>query len=252
MVKPKVALITFTSCFGCSFEFLNLREDLLKVFEKMDFIDFKLVKEHNVETNYDIAFIEGGITTKREVKLIEEIRKHAKFLVALGACACNGCVMTIKNYSKNAEAKVYGSNKYGSVPVKGIDAYVKVDFYLRGCPFSKHELIELVKSWLVGKIPKEKEYPVCVECRKRNTFCLLDKGIVCLGPISRAGCNAICPFYNYPCVGCRGLAPDANLKEFFDLLRTKFKLSKKEIREKLKMYGLLEEVKGREEWKKLK
>jgi coenzyme F420-reducing hydrogenase gamma subunit len=252
MEKLKAALVTLTSCFGCSFEFLNLKKDLLKIFERIDFVNFKLIKEENVKTTYDIVFVEGAVSTKEEIEKIKDIRKHAKFLVALGACACNACVLTIKNYVKNAEKKVYDKNRYGSIPVKGIDVYIKVDYYLRGCPFSKHELSEFFKAWLVGKILREKKYAVCVECRKGDNDCLLDKGIICFGPIIRAGCNAICPINEYPCVGCRGLSPDANLDEFLSLLKTKFKLNKKLIKEMLKMYNLYEEVKEAESWKKLK
>jgi coenzyme F420-reducing hydrogenase gamma subunit len=250
--KPKAAVFTLTSCFGCSFEFMNLKENLLRTFDYLDFVNFRLVKGKNLETHYDIVFVEGGVTTKREIKEIKELRKHAKFLVALGACACNGCVMTVKNYRHGAEKQTYGGNKFGSVGVKGIGEHVKVDYYLRGCPFFRHELMELVKSWLNDKVPKEKDYDVCVECRKNQVPCLLDKGIVCLGPISRAGCKAICPEYNYQCVGCRGLAPDKNLEEFLNMLRKKFKLSKNEIKKKFEIYNLYEDVRETEEWQKLK
>lgn len=246
----KAALITFTSCFGCSFEFLNLREDMLKFFEKLDFVDFRLVKERNLEEKYDVVFIEGGISRKKEIDEIKKIRNVSGVVVALGACACNGCVLTAKNYSKNAEKSVYGRNAFGSVSMSGIDAYVKVDYYLRGCPFFRHEAVSLVKSLLIGKKWKEKYYDVCVECRKQGNDCFLDKGVFCMGPISRAGCRAICPSNEYPCVGCRGIIEDKNLGEFFKVVR-KF-ISKKELKEKLKLYGLYEELKGTDEWKKLK
>lgn len=249
-MKIKAALITFTSCFGCSFQFLNLREDLLRVFEKLDFIDFKLVKERNLERKYDLVFVEGGITRKKEIGEIKKIRKKAKLVVALGACACNGCVMTLKNYVKGAGNKVYGKDMRDSLPVKGIDAYIKVDYYLRGCPFFHHELLSLVKSLLIEKPWKEKTYNVCMECRKRDNDCFLDKGQLCMGPISRAGCNAICPTNEYQCVGCRGLADDKNLEKF---LKVAVKITgKKELKKKLEMYGLYEKIKEEKVWKKLR
>ncbi len=248
----KAALITFTSCFGCSFEFLNLRDCLLKMFGSLDFVDFKLVKGRNLESEYDITFVEGGISTRKEVKEVKEIRKRSKILVALGSCACNGCVMTLKNYARKPEEVVYGKNLYGSVPVSGIEKHVNVDYYLRGCPFSRHELLSLVNSVLIGKVWREKTHDVCVECRMREKDCLLDRGILCLGPISRAGCKAICPHNEYPCVGCRGIIEDANLGEFFALLTKKFKMTRKDIKEKLKIYNLYEEIKGSEAWKKLR
>ncbi|MHA1743364.1 MAG: NADH:ubiquinone oxidoreductase [Candidatus Heimdallarchaeota archaeon] len=251
MKKLKAGLISFTSCFGCSFEFLNLRDDLLRVFQNIDFVDFKLIKEKNVEKDYDLVFVEGAISGKDEIKKIIDVRNRSKFVVALGACACNGCVLTIKNYEKDAEKRVYGSNKYKSTDVKGIDAYIKVDYYLRGCPFFKHELLEFLKSWLNGNIPREKDYSVCVECRKRENDCLLDKGILCLGPISRAGCKAICPTNDYQCVGCRGLSDDNNLEKFLELAMQKLKVDKKTLKEKLKMYNLFEEIKNTDSWKKL-
>lgn len=246
----KAALITFTSCFGCSFEFLNLRDDLLKFFEKLDFVDFKLVQERNLEDKYDVVFVEGGISRKNEITEIKSIRERAGIVVALGACACNGCVLTAKNYTKDAEKTVYGENAFSSVPVKGVDKYITVDYYLRGCPFSRHEATSLVKSILIGKRWREKDYDVCVECRKKGNECFLDKGVVCMGPISRAGCRAICPSNEYPCVGCRGTVEDKNLGEFFRVIG-KF-TDKKKIREKLELYGLYEEIKVSKEWKKLK
>lgn len=250
--NPKAAVFSLTSCFGCSFELLNLKDELLDMFDALDFVNFRLVKEKNLDTNYDIVFIEGAVSTKREIKEIKELRKRTDFLVALGACACNGCVLTVKNYRRGAERRIYGSNKFGSIEVKGIGAYVKVDYYLRGCPVFKHEILEVVKSLVNGKVPKEKDYNVCVECRKNQVPCLLDKGIVCLGPIIRAGCKGICPKYNYPCVGCRSLSPDANLGEFLDMLKEKFKMSKGEIKKKFEIYNLYEDVRVTEEWKKLK
>ncbi len=246
----KAAVITFTSCFGCSFEFLNLEKDLIKVFEKVDFVDFKLIKEENFEERYDVAFVEGGITRKEEVKKVKKVREKSKIVVALGACACNGCVLTIKNYRKDSEKEVYGKNLFDSIRVSPIDEYIKVDYYLRGCPFFKHELISLIKSLSIGKAWREKTYNVCVECRKQGNDCLLEKKVLCLGPLSRAGCKAICPTNGYPCVGCRGFAEDKNLEEFFNIVKKW--ASKKELKEKLEMYNLYEEVKGSEAWKKLK
>jgi len=246
----KAAIITFTSCFGCSFEFLNLRNDLMNFFEKINFIDFKLLKERNIEGNYDVAFIEGGISRKKEIGELKKIRNRAKIVVALGSCACNGCVMTVKNYRASAEKDVYGKNLYGSLEVRGIDNYIKVDYYLRGCPFSKHEMLSLAKNLLIGRDWKEKDYDVCVECRKQGNDCFLEKGVFCLGPIARAGCKAICPTNEYPCVGCRGLAEDKNLEKF---LKVAIKLiPKKEMKKKFEMYNLYEEIKESEAWKKLK
>ncbi len=244
------AFITLTSCFGCSFEFLNLKEKLEDVFKEIDFIDFKLLKEKNIEGKYEIAFVEGGISRKGEIKKIKEIRKRTKTLIALGSCACNGCVMTAKNYSKDAEKEVYGNNIFGSTEVTGIDKHVNVDYYLNGCPFFRHELLDLLKSILIGKPWKEKDYDVCVECRKRGNECLLDKKELCFGPITRAGCKAVCPTNNYSCVGCRGIIKDANLEEFFNTL-IKF-MKKSDIKKKLELYNLYENVKRSEAWKKLR
>ena len=246
----KAAIITFTSCFGCSFEFLNLKNDLMKMFEKINFVDFKLLKERNIEGNYDVVFIEGGITRKNEINELLALRKKSKIVVALGSCACNGCVLTVKNYRENAEEKTYGENIYNSTNVKGINSYIKVDYYLRGCPFFKHELISLVKSIIIGRKWKEKDYDVCVECRKEGNDCFLDKKILCLGPLSRAGCKAICPTNEYPCVGCRGFIEDKNIGEFLKIVK---KWATKEvIKERLEMYNLYEEIKESESWKKLK
>ena len=115
---------------------------------------------------------------------------------------------------------VYGktANDYETIPTRPIEAVIKVDYWIQGCPIDKDEFIEVTKAILLGKKPRIPDYPVCVECQMRENVCLFEKGIVCMGPVTRAGCKAICPTYNDGCTGCRGLIDDPNLSSHKNLL----------------------------------
>jgi len=241
--KLKAAIFTFTSCFGCSFELLNMKNELLKLFDKLEFLKFNLIGRNEYSKHYDIAFIEGSISTKKEQKRLEEIREKAKFVIALGSCACNGGVNIVKNYRKNAEKEVYGENIFESRNVKPLDEFIRVDYFVNGCPFSHQELLEVIDAIINNKIFQPKTSSVCSECKlKLKGECLLTKGEICLGPITRAGCNAICTSNKRPCHGCRGLAPDANISAYIKMLKLKFKLSDEEIKKLLEPYGFLEHL----------
>ena len=241
MAKMKACVASLSSCFGCSVQLFNLKENVMEILSGIDFVNFKLVGREDGE-KYDITFIEGAVTTKEEIVKAKKFRENSKIVVALGSCACNGCALTVKNFRKNSENLVYGKNIFGSTSVEPLDKHIKVDFYLRGCPFNGDEAVDFLASMIRGKRWSEKEFSVCDECRKSGTDCLLLKGELCLGPIIRAGCGAICARNGFPCAGCRGLAPDCNLSGFMETALKETGLSRKDIEEKFQLYGLLEKV----------
>jgi len=242
----KIGIFSLSCCEGCSVQFLNLEEKILDLLKHFGIENFRLAKEYN-EMPVDIAFVEGTPTTREEILKLLKIRKDCNILVALGACAVTGGVPAMVNTMSKKEAMEVYEGFPPEMPVdpKPLDYYVDVDYHLYGCPFSKEELIELVTSIILGKKYKDKEYSVCVECSLRENNCLLDQGYLCLGPITRGGCKALCPSNGKPCLGCRGPYEDANIKGHIRVLQD-IGFSKEEIIEALSLfsYEKLKEVIG--------
>ena len=221
MTKPRVAFFSFSSCEGCQLVVLTIEEQLLELANLIDIVSFREAMSEKSE-DYDIAFVEGSITRTSEIERIKKIRDTAKVIIALGACATIGGINTLKNQFGMDKVKgiVYGkmADNYETIPTRPIEAVIKVDYWIQGCPIDKDEFIEITKAILLGKKPRVPDYPVCVECQMRENVCLFEKGIVCMGPVTKAGCKAICPTYNDGCVGCRGLIDDPNLSSHKNLL----------------------------------
>lgn len=239
MSKSRVAFFSFSCCEGCQLMVLNLEETLLELTQHVDIVSFReTMTEHS--DDYDIVFIEGSITTPSDLKEVKELRERAKVVVALGACATMGGINMMKNLIgvERARKIVYGdkAHYFESIPTMPIDQAVKVDHYVHGCPIDPLEFLEVTKSILLGKKPRIPNYPVCVECQMRENVCVFDKGLVCLGPITRAGCNAICPTYGNSCEGCRGLVDDPNASSHKNVL-TEHGLTVEEAMGKYKMFG---------------
>ncbi|MCP3682426.1 MAG: oxidoreductase [bacterium] len=222
MEKPKVAFFSLTSCSGCQISVLDLETELMEIFKHFDVIHFPLVKEENLHGPYDITFVEGAVANKEEIKKIFEIRAKSKIVIALGTCAAYGGVPAIKNlgYGEDIEKTVYHDPAFlEAINVFGIGNYVKVDYYIRGCPINKEEFIKVLKFLLAGKLPLHIDYPVCKECRAKGNVCLLREGRDCIGPVTYGGCDAVCPSNGIPCYGCRGPLPDANVDSLVKLFK---------------------------------
>jgi coenzyme F420-reducing hydrogenase gamma subunit len=244
-MKPKVAFFDFTSCEGCQLDALNLNgEELIALLNAVDIVNFREVKTKR-EDNYDIAFVEGSITRETEIPRLQKIRSQAKVLVALGACAGIGGVNCLKNHMPMEEALriVYGKDAkyYDTIPARPLNAVVPVDFYVRGCPPTTTELLKVIKALLLGKKPDIPGYPVCVECKMANNVCVFERGMTCLGPVTRAGCGAICVTSGRHCWGCRGLVDEPNIDSEKDILQ-KYGLTVDQMIEKFKIYDTYAEV----------
>ena len=223
MTKPKVAIFKFASCSGCQLVFLDCEDELLDIVGAVDIAYFPEAKRDNAAGPYDISFVEGAITSPDEVERILEIRKQSKLLVAIGACATTGGLPSLKNWKRLSWIKkeVYPNPEwiYSLETAFGIDAYVRVDAYLKGCPINKGELLESVVSALMGKAPYLRAHSVCVECKLKENVCLLThRGEACMGPVTSAGCEALCPSNGRSCYGCRGPSNDANVESMGEIL----------------------------------
>ncbi|MBE9507252.1 MAG: NADH:ubiquinone oxidoreductase [Chloroflexi bacterium] len=221
-MKPKVAFFDFASCEGCQLtviDSLQTHPDLLGAVEIVNFREASSERRDD----YQIAFVEGSITREQDEDRLRSIREKADVLVALGACAHTGCVNALKNLHPLEDVRrwVYGEHAdwYDTYAARPLSAVVEVDAVIPGCPIDREEFINVVRAVLVGKKPAIPDYPVCVECKLKGNVCLFHIGKTCLGPVTRAGCGAICPTYGDGCEGCRGLIPEPNensMKEVLD------------------------------------
>lgn len=239
MSKPKVAFFDFTGCEGCQLNKLNFENELLDLLELVDIVEFREAMDDKAE-EYDIAFIEGSISSPSCVERIHDIRRRTKILVALGQCAVSGGINAIKNLHPMDEVQetVYGKDKYlfPSIPAQPVSAIVKVDYEVRGCPMSAPEYLHLFKSLVLGRKPEVIDHAVCVECKLRENECVLDKGMFCLGPITRGGCDAICPSNGQYCIGCRGPVSNINKNGAVEMLK-KHGFSVNEAIKRMKMFN---------------
>ena len=248
-MKPKVAFFDFASCEGCQLQIVNLEEDLLALVDKVDVVEFREAVTGKAP-EYDIAFIEGSITRESDEARIKDIRARAKVLVTIGACSSIGGVNAIKNCRTMKETReiVYGKDAemphLDTYPTKAVGEVVKVDLSIHGCPINKRDFLRTVKEVLMGKTPVLADYPVCVDCKLKENICLYDKGMTCMGVVTRGGgCEAICPSNGSACIGCRGLVNEPNLNAAKDVL-SKRNISMDEVMHKFRMFwGLTEEVK---------
>lgn len=238
--KPKVAVFKLGSCGGCIVQIVNLGEKVLEVLKNFDIAYFPIVKSNNVEGPYDVCLVEGSVSTPEDVARIKEIRKNCKILVALGSCACFGGLQSIGNWARHRELESAAYKEplaVQSIKALGIDEYVQVDIYLKGCPVAEEELLELLKAFSAGIRPYLRQHSVCVECKLREIPCIMEtKKIPCMGPVTCAGCGAICPSMGKPCEGCRGPSNDANLASLIEAF-SELGLSRYEILNKLRKYA---------------
>ena len=212
-MKPKVAFFDLTSCEGCQLTVIDSLQTHFGLLDVVEIVQFREALSGGND-DYDIALVEGSIASESDEARLKAIRDKAKVLVALGACAHIGGINAIKNLSPLDEVRwsVYGDEAdwFGASATRPLDAIVRVDAFIPGCPIDRIEFIEVVKAMVRGKKPPIPDYPVCMECKLKENVCVFDKGGFCLGAITRAGCDAVCPTYGAGCEGCRGLVSKPN------------------------------------------
>lgn len=214
--KPRLAVIKFASCDGCQLTLLDAEEELLTVASAVHIAHFAEASSRLEPGPYDVALVEGSITTPDDVERIHRLRADSRYLVTIGACATAGGVQALRNFADHQELMraVYAKPEYiqtlaTSTPIA---AHVKVDFELRGCPIDKHQLLEVIASLIAGHRPRTSTESVCQPCKRRGTVCVVvAQGVPCLGPVTQAGCGSICPAYARGCYGCFGPAKQPNL-----------------------------------------
>lgn len=215
---PKLAVWKLTSCDGCQLSLLDCEDELLAVAGAIDIAYFPEATRSVREGPYDISIVEGSVSTPEHLELVRKIRDTSKYLLAIGACATSGGIQALRNFKDVREFMkiVYPSPEYiatlaTSTPVSD---HVSVDCTLYGCPINKYQLVEVISAFLYQRRPNIPSHSVCMECKLRETACIMvADGIPCLGPVTRAGCGAICPAYHRGCYGCFGPQETPNTAE---------------------------------------
>lgn len=214
--KPRLAVFKFASCDGCQLQLLDAEDQLLELAGRVAIDHFLEASSRVVPGPYDVGLVEGSITTAEDVERIREVRRQCRFLVTIGACATAGGIQALRNWGRIDEflAGVYATPEYITTLATstGIADHVPVDFELRGCPIDRGQLVDLLTAVLLGRKPHVPGHSVCVECKARGTVCVaVARGIPCLGPVTQAGCGAICPAHDRECFGCFGPSESPNL-----------------------------------------
>jgi len=209
MARPKLAVWKFASCDGCQLSLLDCEDELLAVADAIDIAYFPEATSRVDPGPYDLSLVEGSITTPHDAERIREIRGQSTTLVTIGACATSGGIQALRNFRDHAEmmSVVYARPDYIETLATStaIAQHVAVDFELRGCPIDKRQLLEVVSAYLHGRKPNVASHSTCVECKMRGTVCVMvAHGQPCLGPVTHAGCGALCPTYARGCYGCFG------------------------------------------------
>jgi sulfhydrogenase subunit delta len=241
MAKPKVAFFDFTCCEGCQIEFTNYGEPVfLELLNHVEVVEFREAMSEKAMEAIDIAFVEGSFTREADRARLEEIRRRSRVVIAYGQCAATGGINALKNHTADYAEFVYG--KEASLPhlesdlARPISDAIRVDYRAYGCPVDKYEVLQIVSHLLHGKQPVIPNYPVCVECKRRETICRYDLGDHCLGPVARAGCGAPCPADGIPCEACRGFVDEPNQAALKKILVARAGFSERRAAEKLRMF----------------
>ena len=239
--KPTVAFFDFASCEGCQIEFTNYGDEaILELLNHVDIVEFREAMTETTSGRIDIAFVEGSFTREEDRARLEEIRRRARTVVAYGACACTGGINALKNHQDDFAEYVYGDDArmphLRSGTARPISAAIKVDHEVMGCPINKDELLNVISNLLHGTMYVAPTYPVCVQCKRRETICRYDEGDHCMGQVARAGCGAPCPAHGIPCEACRGFVDDANLLALEKVLVERAGFSQKRAVSKSRMF----------------
>lgn len=208
-MKPKLAVWKFASCDGCQLSILDLEDELLALTGAVELADFREATSTVLDGPYDLSLVEGSITTPHDAERIRAVRESSKALVTIGACATAGGIQALRDFADVAEfmSLVYASPQYVSTLATStaVSAHVPVDYELRGCPVDKQQLLSVVVAFLHGRRPWVPSTSVCTECKARGLVCVaVAHGTPCLGPVTHAGCGALCPSYHRGCFGCFG------------------------------------------------
>lgn len=216
-MAPRVVVIGLASDFGCQVQMTNQEDHLLDVLGAIDLTYWQLASSGHMPTDYDVAVIEGAVTTGEHVELLRRVRETADVVITIGACAVTGGIPALATHGELEERVgcVYGDDgslvACGRIAPMPVSAVIDVDHRVPGCPIQPHEFVAVLQRALMGLSDRPPREPMCAACKVAENACFYEQGTVCLGLVTRTGCGARCVSLGRPCMGCRGVADDANL-----------------------------------------
>jgi len=232
--RPKLAVWKFASCDGCQLSLLDCEDELLAIAGALKISYFVEATRAVVKGPYDLSLVEGSIAAPHDLERVQEVRRISKFLITIGACATAGGIQALRNFTDVQDyiPLVYARPQAiealeTSTP---ISAHVPVDFELQGCPINKRQLVEVVSAYLQGRKPVVPPHSVCLECKLRGNICVqVAQGTPCLGPVTHAGCGALCPTYQRGCYGCYGPKETPNTQSLSAWFHNRLGVSEPEL-----------------------
>ena len=212
---PRVVVVGLASCFGCQLQITNAEAHLTEVLGQIDLRYWQLASSDPMPEEFDVAVIEGAVTTEEAERTVRQLRERAKCIIALGACAATAGIpgMAARNFFARPSAV------YENVPVacgsmvvpRPVGAVIDVDYTVRCCPVDTMDFVDVLQRALYGSNKFDRTGTMCGDCKRNGTDCFFESGQLCLGLVTVAGCGAKCVNLGRACNGCRGLSPDANL-----------------------------------------
>lgn len=238
----KLAVWKFSSCDGCQLSLLDCEDELLTIAAHVELAYFPEATRTVIAGPYDLSLVEGSVSTEEDIARIKSVRAESRLLVSIGACASAGGIQSLRNSLKLSEviSTVYARPEYIKTLEKShaISEFISVDYELRGCPISKKQLLDTITSLVHGVVPQIPTYSVCVECKNLGNSCLLvARGEPCLGPLTQAGCHALCPSYSRACFGCFGPKESSHGEALVKWLTENQGASKEKLAELLKSFN---------------
>lgn len=224
-------------------------ENMDRLLPHVQVASFTFAQSRNEMRPVDIAFVEGSVSQPHDIELLKKIRSNCRWLVAVGSCAIRGCVQrsACRTCSPAELVRyVYGEGSpIEATPACGLDQYVRVDVKLPGCPINATQFLAVTASLLKDHLPYITHKPVCLECKLAENCCvLIESDLPCLGPITAAGCGALCPSLGAACYGCWGPCEDPQIEAMATVLNEKgYELE--EIIGRLGAFGMPDELLAR-------
>lgn len=244
-MAPRVVVLSLASDFGCQVQMTNIEDDLLDVLGLIDLGYWQLASSGHMPEDYDVALVEGAVTTEEHVELLRRVRRTADTVIAVGACALTGGIPALASRGELGDrlrlATGEGAFDGGPIAPRPVTAVVDVDYWVPGCPIDTDEFLKVLSRALSGLAERTPEQPLCFACKTRENICFFERGELCLGVLVRSGCHARCVALGRPCTGCRGLSPEANLPSARAVF-AEHGWDADEVRRRLSLYNSNEEV----------
>ena len=213
---PRVVVVGLASCFGCQLQITNAEAYLTDILGQIDLRYWQLVTSEEMTDEFDVAIIEGAVTTRESVETVKRVRDHAAHVMAIGACAVTGGVTGMASNDLGARAVEVYADEFPEasgeiLEPRPVSAVIEVDSEVRCCPIDPYDFVAHLQRALFGSNRTDERRTMCADCKRNETECFYEQGVLCLGLVTRAACGARCVNLGRPCNGCAGLSPDANL-----------------------------------------